>query len=171
MIQRSSGANDGNPYFAYPLPSSTALTGKQNQWVLVVGHIHPDGSGVGSDHPNSGYYVRSGGGLTYSTLRLAGNGVGDYVFRTDTQNVAFRTYLYYCTDNTVVQQFMRPRIDLVDGTEPSISDLLNNADKTIYDSTTNGKNMYVINSPSWSSDSGGVMEFVRMGDKFTGRLS
>lgn len=164
LLRKSSGDVDTNPYFAYPSPSNTALTGKQNQWILVVGHIHPTGTATGDDHPNSGFYLRTGAGATYASLRDGSQGLGDYVFKTDTQKVSLRAYLYYSSDNTVVQQFMRPRIDLVDGTEPSISDLLNNADKTIYDSTTNGKNMYVINSPSWSSDSGGVMEFSGKGD-------
>jgi len=160
LIQRISGANDTNPYFAYPTPQSSAFSGKQNQWILVVGHIHPAGSGVGSDHPNSGYYVRSGSGLTYASLRLANNnGMGDFVFRTDTQNVAFRTYLYYCTDNTVVQQTMRPRIDLVDGTEPTIEELLNNQDRTIYDASPNGKNFVATNFPIWSSENRGVLTF------------
>jgi hypothetical protein len=47
-------------------------------------------------------------------------------FGPSTTSLNHRTYHYYCGDNTTRLQFFEPRVDLCDGSEPRITDLLNN---------------------------------------------
>jgi hypothetical protein len=62
-----------------------------------------------------------------------------------------RTYLYYSLDSTTRLQFFQPRVDLCDGTEPSIQELLNNAGSTWYDVSGNENNCRFYNVPTPSS--------------------
>jgi hypothetical protein len=144
VLTRSGGSNSTNPYF-----TSTGWWGSANTWYLVVGHVWPAGSGTGSAHPDSGIYD------------LAGNRVGstgDFVWRDTTVNSLHRTYLYYSTDTSTNQQWYQPRVDLKDGSEPSISELLNNAGNKLIDTTGNGNDftMYGVN---WFADeSNGIIQ-------------
>jgi hypothetical protein len=42
-----------------------------------------------------------------------------------------RAYLFYSTSTTEQQYFYRPRIDLLDGTEPTLQDLITCADNPV----------------------------------------
>jgi hypothetical protein len=55
------------------------------------------------------------------------SGGTDYKWGSD-NNQEMRDYLYYSTDTSERQYFVYPRIDVVDGSEPSISDLVNGLD-------------------------------------------
>lgn len=117
VYNRSSGANNTNPYFLngyqYPDPGF---------WELNVGHVWPAGSGTGSDHPETGRYTVKDGYVN-------GNGFQDFVWRSETTTANQRSYLYYSTDDVSIrQQFLYPRVDVIDGTEPSIEDLLGGFD-------------------------------------------
>lgn len=115
VLQRDIGGVTTNPYFWFsnnPPGSSLPL----DTWVLVVGHVWPEGSGTGDDHPESGRYTISGG--KFGDLNR------DYVWNTDTEFTQERVYTYYSTTTVPRQHFIYPRIDLVDGTEPSIQELL-----------------------------------------------
>ena len=112
------GSSDGNPYFWYSsTPAGSELP--TGEWVLVVGYVHPV-SYTGATDPTSGRYTVSGGrygGIFY-----------DYKWAPGTTTASLRTYLYYA-DGTAQQQWVYPRIDVVDGSEPSIQDLLAGFDK------------------------------------------
>jgi hypothetical protein len=97
---------------------TSALT--QNVWYLIVGHVKPFGSTAGLD-PRSGVYTQDGGKIT--DIGYCGNG-GDARWQNGTVYALHRAYLYYCGDNTTRIRWFDPRVDLVDGTEPSISELL-----------------------------------------------
>jgi len=109
---RTSGGRTTNPYFyAGNWPGGT------NQWYLFVGHTWPFRSGTGSDHPQTGVYDTNGNKI--SSCR-------DYVYREGATRTLHRSYLYYSTITSTSQQYWEPRIDVCDGTEPSIQDLLTN---------------------------------------------
>jgi len=128
VYNRSNGANNTNPYFY-----SALLTSYSDTWLLVVGHVWTVGSGTGRANPTTGVYDVDG--------KLFG--VSDFVWRADSVATTIRTYLYYCTDTTVRQYWCYPRIDVIDGTEPTINDLLagyeSNAYEWLEDSDGDGK--------------------------------
>lgn len=103
------GAISTNPYFWYGIISST-------EWRLYVGHVWPYGTVMpGTIDPESGIY---------NINERVSNITTDWVFLSTTTKLSQRAYLYYSTDITTNQQFCYPRIDLIDGTEPTIEDLL-----------------------------------------------
>lgn len=112
VLNRSNGASNTNPYFC-----SVVWPGNANQWYLVTGYVWPAGSGVGAAMADSGMYTLSG-------TKIASN--ADYVWQSTTTSSDHRSYLYYSTDVATNQQWYQPRIDVVDGTEPTIDELLNN---------------------------------------------
>ena len=112
VLQRDNGVNNTNPYFWNGAWSSSY----GSDWVLIVGHIWPAGSGTGSNHSDSGLYYADG-------TRI-GNITRDFVWREETTTALHRAYLYYSTDTSTRQQFCYPRVDICDGTEPSINELL-----------------------------------------------
>jgi hypothetical protein len=109
---------EGNPY--WECNGTGAYT--KDVWYLLVGHCFPYGTtGVANNrHPDTGRYTVDGrnGDLNYCNIG------GDVKWLSDTTATLHRTYHYYCGDNTTHLQWFDPRIDLCDGTEPSISDLL-----------------------------------------------
>ncbi len=112
VLNRSDGVVNANPYF-----TSRVWWGNANDWYLVTGYVWPAGSGTGAAKPDSGIYTMTG-------TKVASN--GDFVWQPTTTSSHHRSYLYYSTDITTNQQWSQPRVDVVDGTEPSISELLNN---------------------------------------------
>lgn len=112
VLNRSDAAVNGNPYF-----SATGWWGNANQWYLVVGYVWPAGSGIGATMSETGIYALDG------TKVQAGS---DFIWQPTTTSSNHRSYLYYSGDPTTNQQWYQPRVDVVDGTEPTISELLNN---------------------------------------------
>jgi hypothetical protein len=113
---RLDGTEDGNPYFmSGNLPSV-------DTWYLLVGVVHPH-TYTGPDTGTSGIYDLSGEKLEDGIEFKWGSG--------DTQEL--RDYLYYSTDTDERQYFVYPRVDVVDGTEPSIDQLVNGLDAKIRD--------------------------------------
>jgi len=159
VIQSSNGANSTNPYFISFGPSDSRISTRQDKWVLVVGHIHPAGTATGTAHANSGFYD-VGNSTKYGSIST------DYIWRSDNAKTLHRAYLYYTSDRTVRQQFLRPRLEVVDGTEPSIADLVNNRENIIDESGTSGRKLIAANAPRWSEAGvGGAFEFRNNDDK------
>ena len=115
--------NEGNPYWECAGTGTYA----QNQWYLYVGHCYPAGTTYTGRHPDSGWYVPNGTKYSWGGCNI-GN---DVRMLSDTTQLLHRTYHYYCGDNTTRLQFAYPRIDLCDGTEPTIGDLLKGRAKTM----------------------------------------
>lgn len=153
------GSANTNPYFIAFNGNQSQIASRIGQWVLVVGHIHPAGTPIGTRHPDSGLYHRSGNGLTYAAIS------GDFIWRPENTVTSLRAYLFYCSDRTVQQQFFRPRIDLVDGNEPTIDDLLNNRENTVNVLSQLENRAYAINSPKWVGEVGGAFNFAQKDDK------
>jgi len=155
VLKRSDGASDTNPYFTSDGIASSAYNGKENQWVLVVGHIHPEGSGVGSDHSNSGFYLPNNG-TTYAGLPAS---FGDKVWSSTSTTDGLRVFLYGSNTQNSEVRFLEPRIEVVDGSEISVEDLTSNGVNTLYDLSSSGAVCEAFNRTQYSTDKGGAIVF------------
>lgn len=156
VINLSNGASQTNPYWQY-----VGIGGLvQDTWYLSVGHIYPWNHSGTTYHPNSGRYVA--GNATNQGTSWTGN-IIDCKFPSNATTMYQRVYHFYSTDNTSKIQFFQPRLDLVDGTEPSIYELVNNVGSTWYD-IVGGNNGTMINGPGYSS---GAMTFDGTDDYIT----
>jgi hypothetical protein len=124
VLNRSSGTVNTNPYFQVNEGWGEWESGLTDKWYLVVGHVFPAGSGTGSNHPESGVYNLSGTKVRDAEL--------DFVWQPDVVKAIHRSYLFYSTDTTTRQQWCYPRVDVCDGSEPTIADLLNGVDYEHY---------------------------------------
>jgi hypothetical protein len=122
------GTANSNPYF-YNAALSTLTA---NRWYLLVGILH--GSGYGSTSsgqsgtwdPTTGTRVAAGTDFKFST--------------TSTGTQTHRTYQYYSTSASDHVYFCRPRVDEINGNEPSIRQFLAAANlDAIPDGTTYGR--------------------------------
>lgn len=116
VIRLNDGYAESNPYWNF----RSAANYNQNVWYLHVGYIFPANHTGTSAHPDSGIYTRLGGRV------MANNGnVSDCKFPANATYAMQRCYHYYCPDSTTRGQFAYPRFEEVDGTEPSVAELLN----------------------------------------------
>lgn len=116
-IRNDNGATQGNPYFHCPGISNLAY----NQWYLVVGHIFYEGY-TGSRHPDSGWYAN---GARTSELGFCNMGSQDGRWASTTTTSMLRAYHYYTTNTASGIEFAYPRLDKIDGKEPSIKEMIN----------------------------------------------
>lgn len=151
LIRRNNGQQATNQYFTAFNPSTDALP--QNVWQLVCHHIHPAGSGIGADHPDSGYYFLSTG---IAGKRTYGN---DLVWTPASIRGRFRTYLYYATTNDAIQQWVYPRVDVVDGSEPTVQDILDNKPHKWIDISSSGLTGNLVGESSFSFSNNGTIVF------------
>lgn len=115
---RDTGGLTTNPYFRNLAHTSLPI----NVWTLWVGHVWPAGSGLGGRHPDSGIYKLTGYWTSITD---------DFVWHADTTTGRPRTLSIYQGDSTVnpaLHQTVYPRIDICDGTEPTIEQLINGFD-------------------------------------------
>ena len=165
MIYRQSGTESLYPYFfttSDPPPSDESEL-PENEWVLIVGHIWPEGSGTGSSKSDTGVYNTDGTKRTITT----GQPPQDLVFKSTAHEIRIKNMLYYnATDPTVTARSVYPRIDLVDGTEPSISDLINNRvnSRYVYDICGQNNHGTLLNGVSHASANNGYFEFDGVND-------
>jgi len=145
VLNRSDNVVNGNPYF-------NALTwwGGINQWYLVVGYVWPAGSGTGAAMPDSGIFAMNGAKITPNA---------DFVWQPTTTSSVHRSYLYYSNDTTTNQQWYQPRVDVIDGTEPTITELINNAGNTWTDLSSNSYNGILSRGVSYSTNNNGILNF------------
>ena len=139
ILNRSNSAENINPYFAAAL-----WPGSANQWLLIVGHVWAAGSGSGAVHVDSGIYNTSGTKLSSTT---------DYMWAPTNTTSFQRCYMYYSIDPATNQQMYQPRVEICDGNEPSISELINNAGNKWLDMSPNKYTGTVFNNTTYSSSS------------------
>jgi hypothetical protein len=108
---------NGNPYFLAGNFSET-----HNQWVLFVGYIQPHDYATALNEPTNGLYTSSG-------VRVGG--ATDYKWAPTATTGGHRTYLYYSTSTEERQYWQRPRFEMCDGTEATITDLLMGRDDAV----------------------------------------
>ena len=102
------GTSNGNPYFWYgDLPSL-------DKWYLIVGYVHA------SDDNTTNSYGAIYDGETGEKV-LATN---DFKFSTASTTLRHRAYLVYDTNTADRQYYHAPRIDEMNGNEPSIAEML-----------------------------------------------
>lgn len=85
-----------------------------DEWYLVVGYIHPQ-SYTGATSLGGIYAPGSAEKITNTA---------DFRYTSATTQLIHRSFLIDVTDTNITQQFYAPRIDLVDGNEPSLDQLL-----------------------------------------------
>ena len=136
-LNTGTAVSQTNPYWDYR--NVGAFT--QNQWYLSIGHLFPSGY-TGGIHANSGFWTTAGS----KVLSNAGNIPNDVYFPTNATQAYQRVYHYYCADATTRLQFAYPRWDVIDGNEPSVSELLAKAPSNVYDlsKNVNGTAIYRI---------------------------
>jgi hypothetical protein len=113
------GVVNSNPYFYARNPSN------YTDWFLYVGHIREHDTTETSFHPDSGIYNTDGVKVLPTQY--------DYKWIDGTVEHKHRSYLYYCTLTTNRQYWAYPRIDVCDGTEPTIADLIGGLDGRYFD--------------------------------------
>lgn len=118
VLRKSSGTVNTNPYFLSS--NNSAEENKSNEWHLWVGHIWPAGSSTGATYTESGVYNLSG-----TKIREISD---DFIWAEGTTSGNLRAFLYYVTDETTEELFCYPRMDICDGTEPQLSELLSGFD-------------------------------------------
>jgi hypothetical protein len=119
---RNNGGASGttNPYFAYP--SHADYRFDEGKWYMFVAYVHPSGSTNPTDDTAGFYDMVTGTKVTgLSTGNVSYNAVWDST-HTKTR---YRYYLYYSTDSTVAMSWHDGRIEVVDGNEPTITEMLN----------------------------------------------
>jgi len=103
-----SGTTVSNAYFWYgDMP-------ELNKWYLMVGYVHA------SDDASTINY----GGLYDGVTGAKVVSFTDFKFATTTVNTAHRTFLFYDPEVNDRQYMYAPRVDLVNGNEPSLAALL-----------------------------------------------
>lgn len=115
MLVKETGETDTNPYFIHSADIAA------QQWELIVGHIWPVGSEIGPNHKDSGRYTISG--------KRIGDISRDFILPSGTAQIIHRSYLFYSTDISQRQIWCYPRVDVCDGTEPTINSLLGGFDR------------------------------------------
>lgn len=113
---------DGNPYFWYGNLTNT-------DWILIVGYILP----YDTMYTTNNVYLDSGR-WKVSDKSFIGNINYNFKWGDETiTNFRHRAYLFYSTDASTRQQFVYPRVDLMDGTQPTLDDLLSGFDSYNWD--------------------------------------
>ena len=102
------GNGNNNPYFWQgDLP-------QLNKWYLVVGYVH------GSNYNSTIHY----GGIYDGVTGIKISSITDYKFKNTATSIRHRSYLGYDGNTSDRQYFYAPRMEMVDGNEPPVQELL-----------------------------------------------
>ncbi|MCT1526910.1 tail fiber protein [Sphingobacterium hotanense] len=112
------GTGNSNPYFWY------GVLPELDKWYLLVGFVH------GSNDPTTQNYGGVYDGVTGKKVFSA----TDFKFAETSTSTKIRSFLYYDGNVNDRQYFYGPRLEEVNGNEPTIASLINNAN--------NGENFY-----------------------------
>lgn len=166
VMRTDNGAEQGNPY--WECEGTGVLT--QNVWYLVCGHIYPFNTTYTGRHPDTGFFTIANGPTKVRDVNGCNIG-NDLKWAPGSTSALHRTYLYYCADNTTRLQFAFPRVDICDGNEPSIAELLNNGDSVWKDLSQTPSNVSWSGNPKHTILGGNrCWRFSSVGDKFNGTL-
>jgi hypothetical protein len=161
VVRTDNSAEQGNAY--WECENIGALT--QNVWYLVTGHIYPYGTTYTGRHPDTGMFTVAGGSVKARDVNGCNIG-NDLKWGVASTGTLHRCYHYYCADNTSRLQFLDPRIDLCDGNQPTITDLLTKSPSKLHDTSGNGIDFSIVGYPTFSSSTGGVMQFTNAGASY-----
>jgi hypothetical protein len=147
-------AVEGNAY--WNCTGTGGLT--QDVWYLYVGHVYPWNTSYTGRHPNTGYYFVNNP-IKQGDVNGCNIGTGDLKWSTNSTQGIHRTYHYYCADSTTRLQFYDPRVDLVDGKEPSITELVNYSPARWRNLASNSINFSISSKPTYSTTAKGLFNF------------
>jgi hypothetical protein len=147
-------AVEGNAY--WNCTGTGGLT--QDVWYLYVGHVYPWNTSYTGRHPNTGYYFVNNP-IKQGDVNGCNIGTGDLKWSTNSTQGIHRTYHYYCADSTTRLQFYDPRVDLVDGKEPSITELVNYSPARWRNLASNSINFSISSKPTHSTTAKGLFNF------------
>ncbi len=157
-------AYEGNPYWEC---SGTSKFDK-DVWYLVVGHCYPYNTSYTGQHPETGIYTVSGGTTKVLSINACNIGADVKWAGSDVTSAVHRCYHYYCGDSTTRLQLFDPRIDAIDGTEPSIATLLSGFTASRLANYNNDSVIgRFVNTPTYSSANGGSIVFDGTDDYIT----
>jgi len=137
------GNDNGVTNYPYPYFDVREWNFNLDEWVLVVGHVYPHTHRETGFHPDSGWYDIHGNKIANLAYR-------DFRWRPETVKARHKTYLYYSTDPTTEQLWCYPRVEVCDGTEPTIQQLL----ESEIGEPTIGKKKISIPSAAFIKESG-----------------
>ena len=148
-------AVEGNPYW------DCRGTGGfvKDVWYLVTGHCYPYNTIYTGQHPESGIYTVAGGTTKVASINACNIGADVKWAGADVTQAIHRCYHFYCSDSTTRLQFFDPRIDVIDGTEPSIANLLSGFTANRLTDLIGTNNGTFVNGPTYSSANGGSIVF------------
>ena len=126
----------GNPYF-YSVGINALL---QDRWYLAVGYVYPTGESGVAQRNMSGIYD----GVTGQKV---GSGT-DYVWAVDAVETKQRVYLYYSAPGNHIE-FVWPRVEMMNGAEPSLAQLLSTG-------SVSGRNPITLNNISTYIDGAAI---------------
>lgn len=122
IINNTHSSSTTNPYFSYPSHHSSAF--EVGRWYMFVAYVHPSGSnGVTNDE--TGYWDMTTKQKVAETEWPSGGNVNHNASWDSTHTkTRARQYLYYSTDPDVGMSWLIPRIDKIDGNQPTIAEML-----------------------------------------------
>lgn len=138
----------------------------QNQWYLFIGHVYPWNTTNTTQHPDTGYYYPNNPIKQGSVNSCNING-GEVKWSSDSTQGIHRAYHYYCADSTSRLQFYDPRVDLVDGKQPSITELVNYSPTQFKNLASNSINFSISGKPTYSITAKGLFNFNGSNTYFT----
>ena len=139
MLQWNNRNTQGNPY-DFCNARSDYTTGV---WYLAISYVFPHGTvaGGGGSPYTSDYGFYPFNTKTRTTSAFGCNTGGNTIFNDSQTGLSEREYLYYSTDPAVDVYWHRPNCFKVDGTEPSIEQLLTSEQSVWIDTSGNAINM------------------------------
>jgi len=158
VIPRNGGNPNWNHYFFVAPPQRVPTGYDENKWYLYVYYMYPSGSPTGpafSHSATSGRYTTDG----VSSRLIPYGSAGDAQWVPGTTYAALRSWAFYPVDGTPRHQIFEPRIDLVDGTEPSIAELLNGSAYRLKNRDGIVQPVYAMNQPVYATADMGYFRF------------
>ena len=119
IINNNHTSSTTNPYFSYPMHNWSGFT--VGRWYMFVAYVHPSGSnGVTNDE--TGYWDMA----TKQKISnpSSGNVTHNASWDSTHTKTRARQYLYYSTDSTVGMSWLIPRIEKIDGNQPTVAEML-----------------------------------------------
>lgn len=156
-------AVEGNAYWS--CIGTSGLT--QDVWYLYIGHVYPWNTSYTGRHPDTGYYFVNNP-IKQGDINGCNIGTGDLKWSSNSTTGIHRTYHYYCADNTTRLQFYDPRVDLVNGKQPSINELVSRSPIQWRDLSGNNYNGTLTDGPTFSAANGGCIVFDGVNDYVAG---
>lgn len=165
VMRTDNGAEQGNPY--WECEGTGVLT--QNVWYLVCGHVYPYNTTYTGRHPDTGFFTIANGPSRVRDVNGCNIG-NDLKWAPGSTSALHRTYHYYCSDSTTRLQFAFPRVDICDGNEPSVNELLNNGPGSWRDLSGNNRTGTWYSPPSFTS-AGPLSYFSTLSNRCTSAAS